>query len=412
MSNKEIEKVGSIDSRRVVLIVLDGVGVGELPDASLYNDEGSNTLGNIKKQIPDMELLNLMTLGLGNIDPSLGFEEVETPVGAFGKAAEVSPGKDTVTGHWEMVGIQLEKPFPTYPDGFPDEIISEFENLIGLKTLANEVASGTEIIARLGDEHVRTGFPIVYTSADSVFQVAAHESVIPLEKLYDFCEKAREMFVGDKLLGRIIARPFTGESGNYKRTNNRKDYSLKPISKTILQSIKEKGLEVAAVGKIEDIFAGEGITSSEHTDGNNDGINKTLWFMGEVKNGLIFTNLVDFDMKYGHRNDVDGFAKSLEEFDERLIDVVRAMRSEDLLIVTADHGCDPTMLSTDHSREYIPVLIYGKAVNANTDLGIIPSFSDIGQTILEYLGIRDNEAKGKSFGNKLFASDYQKEKNE
>ena len=413
MSKKEIKKVGSIDSRRVVLIVLDGVGVGELPDASLYNDVGSNTLGNIKKQIPALELLNMMTLGLGNIDATLGFEKNETPVGAFGKAAEVSPGKDTVTGHWEMVGIHLEKPFPTYPDGFPDEIISEFENLIGLKTLGNEVASGTEIIARLGDEHVKTGFPIVYTSADSVFQLAAHESVIPLEKLYDFCEKAREMFVGDKLLGRIIARPFTGDSGNYKRTNNRKDYSLKPISRTILQSIKEKGLEVAAVGKIEDIFAGEGITSSEHTDGNIDGINKTLWYMGEIENGLIFTNLVDFDMKYGHRNDVEGFAKSLEEFDKSLIDVVRSMRSEDLLIVTADHGCDPTMLSTDHSREYIPVLIYGKAVNANIDLGIIPSFSDIGQTILEYLGIIDNAVKGKSFGNKLFASDYQyEEKNE
>ena len=407
MSKKETKKVELIDSRRVILIVLDGVGVGELPDASLYNDVGSNTIGNIKKQIPDLALLNMTTMGLGNIDAPLGFEKIETPVGAFGKAAEVSPGKDTVTGHWEMVGIQLEKPFPTYTEGFPNEIISEFENLIGLKTLGNEVASGTEIIARLGDEHVRTGFPIVYTSADSVFQLAAHESVVPLKKLYEFCEIAREMFVGDKLLGRIIARPFTGEAGNYIRTNNRKDYSLKPISRTILQSIKEKGLEVAAVGKIEDIFAGEGITSSEHTDGNIDGINTTLWFMGEVENGLIFTNLVDFDMKYGHRNDVEGFAKALEEIDKSLTDILRSMRTEDLLIVTADHGCDPTMHSTDHSREYIPVLIYGKAVKSNIDLGIIPSFSDIGQTILEYLGISDNAVKGKSFGEKIFTSDYQ-----
>jgi len=306
-----------------------------------------------------------------------------------------------------LAGIQLEKPFPTYPEGFPDEIIKEFEDLIGLKTLGNEVASGTEIIARLGDEHVRTGFPIVYTSADSVFQIAAHESVIPLAKLYDFCEKARKMFDGEKALGRIIARPFTGDSGNYKRTNNRKDYSLKPISKTILQSIKENGMEVAAVGKIEDIFSGEGITSAVHTDGNMDGIIKTLEYMGEVEEGLIFTNLVDFDMNFGHRNDVEGFANALESFDKSLTDVFRSMRSEDLVIITADHGCDPTMTSTDHSREYVPVLIYGKTVNTNTDLGTISSFSDIGKTILDYLGITDDEIKGKSFAKKLFEKDNQ-----
>lgn len=388
--------------KRVILVVLDSVGVGELPDAALYKDEGSNTLGNIKKAIPSLSLPNMLNLGLGNIDADLGFEKVDAPVGAFGKAAEVSPGKDTTTGHWEMTGVQLEMAFPTYPDGFPAEIISEYENLIGLKTMGNEVASGTEIISRLGDEHVRTGFPIIYTSADSVFQVAAHESIIPLEKLYEFCDMARKMFVGDKALGRIIARPFTGESGAYKRTSNRKDYSLKPISKTIMQSIKEQGLEVAAVGKIEDIFAGEGITKAVHTNGNADGINKTLEYMGEVENGLIFTNLVDFDMAYGHRNDVTGYANSLEEFDARLVDILRSMRTEDLLIITADHGCDPTTASTDHSREYIPVLVYGKAVKGNTNLGIIPSFSDIGQTVLEYLGIKDEEIKGKSFGDKIW----------
>lgn len=389
-------------SKRVILVVLDSVGAGELPDAALYKDQGSNTIGNIKKQIPSLSLPNLGLLGLGNIDAPLGFDKVEAPIGAFGKAAEVSPGKDTTTGHWEMAGIQLDMAFPTYPEGFSEYIIKEYENLIGRKTIGNEVASGTEIISRLGDEHVKTGYPIVYTSADSVFQVAAHESVIPLEQLYDFCEKARKMFTGDKALGRIIARPFTGESGSYKRTHNRKDYSLLPISKTMMESIKEKGLEVAAVGKIEDIFAGVGITSAVHTNGNNDGVNKTLEYMGEVENGLIFTNLVDFDMAYGHRNDVAGYGKALEEFDARLTDILRSMREEDLLIITADHGCDPTTPSTDHSREYIPVLVYGKAVKPGINLGIIPSFSDIGQTVLEYLGVTDTVVKGSSFGHRIF----------
>ena len=389
-------------SKRVILVVLDSVGAGELPDAALYKDEGSNTIGNIKKKIPTLSLPNLQLMGLGNIDAPLGFEKVESPIGSFGKAAEVSPGKDTTTGHWEMAGVQLEMAFPTYPEGFPEDIIKEYEALIGRKTMGNEVASGTEIISRLGDEHVKTGRPIVYTSADSVFQVAAHESVIPLEQLYDFCDKARKMFVGEKAVGRIIARPFLGETGNYKRTPNRKDYSLLPISKTMMESIKENGLEVAAVGKIEDIFAGVGITRAVHTNGNNDGVNKTLEYMAEVESGLIFTNLVDFDMAYGHRNDVEGYGRALEEFDGRLTDILRSMREEDMLIITADHGCDPTTPSTDHSREYIPVLAYGKAIKPGVNLGIIPSFSDIGQTVLEYLGVNDSTVKGVSFGGKIF----------
>jgi len=264
------------------------------------------------------------------------------------------------------------------------------------------VASGTEIISRLGDEHVRTGYPIVYTSADSVFQVAAHESVIPLEMLYDFCDKARKMFVGDKALGRIIARPFTGESGSYKRTHNRKDYSLKPTSRTIMEAIRESGQEVAAVGKIEDIFDGIGITKAVHTNGNADGVVKTLEYMGEVEKGLIFTNLVDFDMAFGHRNDVAGYANALVEFDKGLTDILRSMREKDMLIITADHGCDPTTPSTDHSREYIPVLVYGRNIKEGTDLGTLTSFSDIGQTVLEYLNVSGEGIKGTSFGSRIF----------
>jgi phosphopentomutase len=395
----KFQEVKMID--RVILLVMDSVGVGELPDANLYGDTGSNTLGNIAGKIKDFRLKNLESLGLGNIDPSIGLKSSEQPRGCYGKAAEVSPGKDTTTGHWEMAGVTLDIAFPTFPKGFPQNLVETFEKEIGTKSIGNEVASGTDIIARLGDKHVETGFPIVYTSADSVFQIAAHEEVIPLPKLYEMCEKARILLKGEHSVGRVIARPFLGTSGNYKRTSNRRDFSLKPIKKTMLDVIKEKGLNVMAVGKIEDIFAGVGITEAVHTKNNMEGMDKTLEYMASDKKGLIFTNLVDFDMLYGHRNDVEGYAQALREFDGRLIGVMDAMKDSDVLIITADHGCDPTTASTDHSREHIPVLVYGKQVRSGVNLGTRTSFCDIGATVVDLLGL-PIEIEGKSFKNEIY----------
>ncbi|MFZ5353534.1 MAG: phosphopentomutase [Bacillota bacterium] len=380
---------------RVILTVMDSVGIGELPDAALYKDEGSNTLGNMIKSIPGYRLPNLERLGLSNIT-DIGLPKNEACIGSYGKASEVSPGKDTTTGHWEIAGLQLEQAFPTYPEGFPDELINEFEKRIGTKVIGNEVASGTEIIERLGDEHVRTGYPIVYTSADSVFQIATHEEVVPLERLYEMCEIARAMLKGEHAVGRVIARPFTGPSGSYKRTSNRKDYSLKPNGKTMMDVIKENGLEVMAVGKIEDIFVGQGITDAVHTKNNMDGVDCTLDYMRTGKKGLIFTNLVDFDMLFGHRNNVEGYANALKEFDNRIPEILQSMTENDVLIITADHGCDPTTPSTDHSREYIPVLVYGKTLKKGVNLGVRNSFCDIGATILELLEL-PVEIKGESF---------------
>lgn len=385
---------------RVILIVLDSVGIGELPDADLYGDSGSNTLGNIAKKVKNFKLTNLETLGLGNIDKNIGLRIAEEPTGSFGRAKEVSPGKDTTTGHWEMAGVILQQPFPTFPAGFPKELMETFEKAIGIKTIGNEVASGTEIIARLGDKHVETGYPIIYTSADSVFQIAAHEEVIPLEKLYEICEKARALLKGRYAVGRVIARPFLGKSGYYKRTSNRRDFSLKPTKKTMLDIIVENGMNVAAVGKIEDIFAGAGITEAIHTKDNMDVVDKTLDYMAEEKKGLIFANLVDFDMLYGHRNDAEGYAEALMNFDSRLPKILDAMKDSDALIITADHGCDPTTGSTDHSREYIPILIYGKQVRKGVNIGTRTSFSDIGATILDLLGL-PIEIDGKSFKNEV-----------
>ena len=382
-------------TNRVILVVMDSVGVGELPDADIYGDQGSNTLGNILKKMPDLNLENLTSMGLGNID-GLEIPKIENPIGAFGKALELSPGKDTTTGHWEMAGIKLEKAFPTYPNAFPKSIIEQFEKAIGTKTIANEVASGTEIITRLGDEHVKTGYPIVYTSADSVFQIAAHEEVIPLEKLYDMCRIARKMLTGEHAVGRVIARPFIGTSGNYKRTLNRSDFSLLPISKTILDVVKENNMSVMAVGKIEDIFAGVGVTEAVHTKGNMDGVQKTLEYIKTDKKGLIFTNLVDFDMSYGHRNDYIGYGNALKEFDNRLPEIMRSMKDTDVLIITADHGCDPTTASTDHSREYIPILVYGKQIKPGINIGIRNGFGDIAATVLDLLGL-PMVTGGKSF---------------
>lgn len=367
--------------KRVIIIVLDSVGVGELPDASLYGDTGSNTLGNIAAAIKGFTLPNLEKLGLGNINGIEGFAAVEKPIGCFGKMAERSAGKDTTTGHWELAGITLEKPFPLFPDGFPDDVVCPFEAAIGTKTLGNYAASGTEIIKVLGQQHVMTGYPIIYTSADSVFQIAAHEEVISIERLYEICKIARQILIGDHAVGRVIARPFTGVEGSFTRTDNRRDFSIKPIEKTILDFIKGKGLEVKAVGKIEDIFAGQGITEAIHTHGNMDGVDKTLDYIRQRFDGLIFTNLVDFDMYFGHRNDVAGYGDALARFDKRLPELLTALDDNDILMITADHGCDPTTGSTDHSREYVPLLVYGEKIKQGVNLGIRKTFSDLAQTL-------------------------------
>lgn len=382
--------------KRAILIVLDSVGIGEMPDAHLYGDVGSNTLGNIAKAVGGMDIPNLEAAGLGNIAPLEGVEKMEKPLAAYGKSAELSVGKDTVTGHWEMSGVILEKPLNTYPNGFSKEIMDAFEEKIGRKTIGNEVASGTEIIQRLGEEHVRTGYPIVYTSADSVFQIAAHESVIPLDELYRYCEIAREMLVDDWQVGRVIARPFTGEAGAFTRTSNRKDYSLDPFNKTILEYVKEAGKNVMCVGKIEDVFNKIGVTHSVHTKNNLEGVRETINFMEKDMPGLIWSNLVDFDMQFGHRNDYTGYYNAIREFDGKLPEILETMKDEDILIITADHGCDPTTASTDHSREYIPVLVFGKSIRAGADLGVRKTFSDIGKTVLDYLEI-ENELYGESF---------------
>ncbi|WP_010240603.1 phosphopentomutase [Clostridium arbusti] len=385
---------------RIILIVLDSVGVGEMPDSKLYGDEGSNTIGNIAKNVGGLKLPNMEALGLGNINDIQGLKKVQKSKGNYGKCAEISKGKDTVTGHWEISGVVLEKPLKTFPNGFPKNIIDKFENSIGKKIIGNKVASGTEIIKELGDEHVRTGCPIIYTSADSVFQIAAHENIIPLEKLYDMCRAARKMLTGENTVGRIIARPFIGKEGNYTRTSNRRDFALDPFSKTILEYIKEANLNVMAVGKIEDIFNGKGVTEAVHIKNNMDGVDRTIEYMKENKKGLIFTNLVDFDMLYGHRNDPKGYANALEEFDKRVPEIIDNMNYEDILIITADHGCDPTTASTDHSREYIPLLVYGKSIKSGVDMGIRKCFCDIGKTVLDILQV-ENTIYGESFKDKL-----------
>ncbi len=373
--------------KRVIWIVLDSVGMGELPDAGKFGDIGSNTLGNIAKAA-GLSLPNMRKLGLGNIEGMVGIEPIEAPIGCYGRLAELSNGKDTTTGHWEMAGIYSKQGFPVYSNGFPKEVIEQFKKEANVEgVLGNCAASGTEIIERLGMEHERTKYPIVYTSADSVFQIACHKSVYPVEELYQMCEKARKILTGKDAVARVIARPFEGYKGQYSRTAERKDFSLQPPSDHLLERIKEKGLIVAAVGKIEDIFAGKGITDAVHTKDNMDGVRKTIQYMKRETEGLIFTNLVEFDMKWGHRNDVYGYAKGLEEFDAVLPDILEAMEEEDILVLTADHGCDPTTPSTDHSREYVPVLFYGKKLKQNVNLGTGKSFADIGQTVAELFGL-------------------------
>lgn len=372
-------------NRRAIVIVLDSVGIGALPDAANYGDAGSNTLGHIAEERP-LHLPHLKRLGLGNIAPLKGIEPEASPLACYGRMAERSAGKDTTTGHWEIAGLILDKPFPTFPNGFPPEFIQAYEEAIGRKTLGNVVASGTEIIQRLGDEHVRTGFPIVYTSADSVFQVAAHEEVIPLAELMRICQIAREMLTGDLKVGRVIARPFLGEKGNYRRTPNRHDFALLPLGETMLDKVLEAGMSVRAIGKIRDIYAGKGVSQAQATKGNEEGVEKILEFMLDDRPGLIMANLVDFDMLYGHRNDVEGYAKALEAFDARLPEILEALGEDDLLVITADHGCDPTTESTDHSREYVPLLIFGPKLKRGINLGIRQTFADVGATVVDYLG--------------------------
>jgi len=380
--------------RRVVWIVLDSVGIGEMPDAEAYGDKGSDTLGNIARR-RRLELPNFCRLGLANIKPLEGLTPDPAPLGAYGRAALASPGKDTTTGHWEMAGIHLAKPFPLYPRGFPREIMDEFENRIGRSTLGNKAASGTEIIKELGEEHMRTGSPIIYTSADSVFQVAAHEEVISLFELYKICEIARGILRGPYEVGRVIARPFTGQPGAFTRTANRHDYAVPPPKGMLLDRLAERDVEIFSVGKIFDVFLGRGIRDTEKTKDNADGMRKTLDAMETVDDGLIFVNLVDFDQLYGHRNDVEGYARALEAVDAWLPGFEDKLRDDDLAILTADHGCDPTTPSTDHSREYVPILAYGKRAHAGVDLGLRSTLSDLGQTVAENFGTRIE--KGESF---------------
>lgn len=380
-----------------IVIILDGVGVGELPDADLYGDKGSNTLANISKALKGIQLPNLQKLGLGNIIPIEGIHPVPKPLASFGKMLEVSKGKDSTTGHWEIAGLKIEFDFDYFPNGFPDEIIRKFIELTGVKgVLGNKPASGTEIINELGDEHIRTGFPIVYTSADSVFQIAAHEEFFGLENLYRICEITRnQILIPPLVVGRVIARPFIGSNGNYTRTTNRKDYSLDPPSKTVLDYLQMHGINTIAIGKINDLFNHCGINVSEHTKTNSDGMKALLEYASIVSSSFIFVNLVDFDVYFGHRNDPQGFYNALKEFDNFIPTLLNVMEDNDRLIITSDHGNDPTTPSTDHSREYVPLLYFGKNKKAN-DLGIRKTFSDVGKTVSEYFQI-PNELSGESF---------------
>ena len=371
---------------RVILIVLDSVGAGELPDAAAYGDEGSNTLGNIARVVP-LRIPALRSLGLDRI-VDIGERSPETPIGAYGRMAERSPGKDSVTGHWEMAGLVLERPFPTFPDGFPADVIAEFERRIGRESLANTVASGTAIIEALGDEHVSSGKPIVYTSADSVFQIAAHEDVVPVDELYRWCEIAYEIVGKGMGVGRVIARPFIGKSGSYQRTANRKDFALTPFAPTLLDVLKDAGHPVVAVGKVEDLFAGRGITEAVHTSDDDEGMDEIAVAMEKTLTGLIFVNLVDFDTQFGHRNLVAGYAENLEKFDLRLVHLLPNLKPNDILIVTADHGNDPTTPSTDHSREYVPLMVTGASIRKGVDIGTRSTFADLGQTIAELFGAK------------------------
>ena len=369
---------------KFIIVVMDSVGIGAMPDAALYGDEGSDTLGSIIKAYPDIKMPNLARLGLCRISALPPSGRV---IGAHGRAAEKFAGKDTTGGHFEIAGLIMEQPFPTFHNGFPLDFIQAFERATGRATIGNIAASGTEIIEQLGEAHMQTGALIVYTSADSVFQIAAHEGVVPLEQLYAACQTARQMLTGPLGVGRVIARPFTGEPGRFVRTKNRRDYSFEPPGETILTAAESAGLQVAGVGKIEDIFAGVGLTKTNHTTDNDSGVTATIDYIKQDFNGLVFANLVDFDMLYGHRNNVEGYKNALEALDVRVPELLTAMRPDDIIVFTADHGCDPSTPSTDHSREYIPILAYGQSVKADVSVGTRETFADIAATAAAFFGI-------------------------
>ena len=378
--------------KRAILIVTDSMGIGEKPDAENYGDKGANTLGHIyEKMNKNFNIPNLRKLGLGNIEGAFSGElKVEEPIGIYGKMKELSKGKDTITGHWEISGLETKTPFKTYPDGFPKEFMDKFEEAIGTACLGNYPASGTEIIEKLGEEHEKTGKPIVYTSADSVFQIAANTAVIPLERLYEICRIARNLLVGDWACGRVIARPYIlQEDGQRVRTSDRKDYAVSPSGETVLDKVSKTGKTVYAVGKISDIFNGQGVTEAVHTESNMDGVDKTIEALNKDFDGFIFTNLVDFDSLYGHRRDAEGYGKAIEAFDARLPEIMEAMTEDDILFICADHGNDPVHSGWDHTREYVPVLAWGKPIKQGVALGTRNTFADLGATISEYLGAEE-----------------------
>jgi phosphopentomutase len=386
---------------KVLLLVCDSFGVGEAPDAAAYGDQGSDTIGNTARAVGGIEAPNLADLGLGLLTEALGIEPRAQPGTGHGKMRERSAGKDTTTGHWEVSGLIVERPFPTYPDGFPPEVIEPFEDAVGLPVLGNLAASGTEIIAELGEEHLRTGRPIVYTSADSVFQIAAHKDVVPLDRLYEWCRIARGILDGEHRVGRVIARPFAGPAGRFERTHERRDFSVEPFGPTYLDRI-QRAAPVYGVGKIPDIFAGHGLTESEHSESNDHGVDLTLGYLGRGDHLLVVTNLVDFDTKYGHRNDAEGYARCVESFDRRLPELVDAV-GNGLLFLTGDHGCDPTDRSTDHTREHTPVLVAGGALDGRGpfELGVRETFADLGATVAAVFGV----APGDGLAGTSFASD-------
>ncbi|MEH6990927.1 phosphopentomutase [Cytobacillus firmus] len=387
--------------KRVFLIVMDSVGIGEAPDADKFGDKGADTIGHIAEKMNGLKMPNMGKLGLSNIREIKGIEKADNPMAFYTKMQEASNGKDTMTGHWEIMGLNIQTPFRVFPDGFPEELISELESRTGRKIIGNKPASGTEILVELGEEHMRTGALIVYTSADSVLQIAAHEDIIPIEEQYKICKIARELTLDEKyMVGRVIARPFVGEPGNFQRTSNRHDYALKPFDRTVMNEMADGGLDVVAIGKISDIYDGEGVTEAIRTTSNMDGMDKLIETFDKEFTGLSFVNLVDFDALFGHRRDPEGYGKALEDFDERLPEVFEKMQDGDLLIITADHGNDPVHHGTDHTREYVPLLVYSKDMEEGKELSVSETFADIGATIADNFNVK-MPAYGKSFLNQL-----------